>query len=263
MLLSNWKLALACLAAFTANAAGAQPVEVGLRGSELVISTEGREIPRQDLARALLSLDVEGVGPVDVRIDRILTDPHRPEGDVVLYDLSVADDAGDWRAVCAPEGDGAPHAVLQPGERGRIAIYCTAGNLGKCIRLGYRPWASVEGVALEPYWQACTRMLRADYCGNDQPTTRDGMLIDIYDTLGIQEPQPTKGLHFEAAWGPEGALCVNHPRVPQHGSLKAIVSKCPRLLGRAGPACTEDRAKHLGRPLIFNASRGDGVPESR
>jgi hypothetical protein len=52
-----------------------------------------------------------------------------------------------------------------------------------------------------------------------------------------------------------------HPRVPQNITLEALGAECPRLADRLGAACTEETASRLGRPLLFNASRGDGVPE--
>ena len=210
----------------------------------------------------MLDLDLDGGASAKVRIDAIAVDPKTPQGDVFLYDLSVSDAAGGWAPVCAPEADGKPHAILRPAPQGRIAILCTAGALGKCIRFGYRPWATAGGRSLEPYWQACARMVRADYCGDEQPTTRDGMLIDLWDEAGVQERAGAEGLSFEAAWAAEGALCVAHPRVPQNVTLETLEKACPRLSGRLGPACTPDAARRWGSPLLFNDSRGDGLPET-
>jgi ADYC domain-containing protein len=150
--------------------------------------------------------------------------------------------------------------VLQRAHNGAIAIYCTAGALGKCIRWGYRPWAVRDGVALRPYWQACVRMVQADYCGDDRPTTRDGMQISIYDPLGINPRGGGLEFPFEAAWDADGARCVAHPRLPQNITLDALEAACPRLAGHLGASCTESAARRLGQPLLFNASRGDGVP---
>lgn len=230
-------------------------------GSELVVSIEGRQIPRADLTGAVLALKLQDGGLTDVRIDHVFTDPKRLESDVVLYDLSIADSGGTWTPVCEAEPDGAPHAVLQPTSGGAIAIFCTAGALGKCIRLGYRPWAVRDGVPLDAYWRACVKMIRADYCGDGQPTTLDGMLIDIHDPLGIQIREGAPGLSFEAAWDEQGAVCVAHPRVPQKAPLQSIGATCPRLLDHLGPACTESAANRQGVPLLYNASRGDGIPE--
>lgn len=254
-------LTAAALAA-VAFAAQAGAARVELQGSELRLIVDGAAQPAAALAGAKLTLMLEDGSIAEVRIDRLTTDRGIPEGDVILYDLSVADADGVWRPVCEAEADGVPHAILQPSADGRIAILCTAGALGKCIRLGYRPWGMRDGVALDGYWRACVKMIRADYCGDDQPTTRDNMLIDLYDRLGIHTAEPMPGLTFEAAWDATGALCVAHPRVPQKIALEVLARNCPRLAGRLGPVCTEGAASDYGTPLIFNASRGDGVPES-
>src|SRR5207244_135325 len=72
---------------------------------------------------------------------------------------------------------------------------------------------------LKDYHQACTRMARADYCGNGTSHTVEGNLIDMYDNLGIRTRSVTaeRGvdpslLSFEAAWGPDGAYCLDHVR---------------------------------------------------
>jgi hypothetical protein len=243
--------------------AQASPAKVELRGSELVLIIDDVARPGAALTGAVLALALEDGSEAEVRIDRLAPDPRVPEGDVILYDLSIPGDDGAWVPVCEPEADGAPHAILQPTEDGRIAIFCTAGALGKCIRLGYRPWAARDGVALDAYWRACVRMIRADYCGDDQPTTRDGMLINIHDRLGIQRRDDAPGLTFEAAWNAAGAVCVAHPRVPQKATLESLATSCHRLSGKLGAVCTENTATRFGAPLMFNASRGDGVPETK
>lgn len=243
----------------------ADTASVELQGSELVVTTGGRKLARSELIGAVLALVQEDGRVANVRIDSIVTDLRRAEGDVVLYDLSVADESGAWVPVCRPEPDGLPHAVLLPQSDGAILINCTAGARGKCIRLGYRPWAVRDGVPLEAYWNACIHMIRADYCGDNRPATRDGMLINIYDNLSIQQraapPEPGADFPFEAAWDEQGAICVAHPRVPQKFSLEALAAECPRLSDHLGPGCTEAEAQSLGTPLVFNASRSDGVPE--
>jgi ADYC domain len=254
-------IAVAAALAATASHAQAAPALVELHGSELVLVVDGVARPAAALVGAMLTLALEDGSLAQVRVDRVAADPRIPEGDVFLYDLSIAGDNGAWTPVCEPEADGAPHAILQRAADGQIAIFCTGGALGKCIRLGYRPWAIKGGVSLDVYWRACVKMIRADYCGDDQPTTLNGMLIDIYDPLGIQKREGKAGLTFEAAWYEDGALCVAHPRVPQKATLQWLADTCPRLAGQLGPECTETSAERFGTPLMFNASRGDGVPE--
>jgi hypothetical protein len=87
------------------------------------------------------------------------------------------------------------------------------------------------------------------------------MLIDLYDTLGIQRPAQTKGregLRFEAAWNTQGALCVAHTWVSKRVTLARLAKTCPRLRGRlGGDACIEARAQagEYGPVLLFNRSR--------
>jgi hypothetical protein len=46
---------------------------------------------------------------------------------------------------------------------------------------------------------ACFRMMPADYCGNGNPHTRDGTLIEIWDREGIQVDTSVPDLSSEAA----------------------------------------------------------------
>lgn len=115
--------------------------------------------------------------------------------------------------VCEP-GD---HGVLVPGRwdaRGHhvedateITYSCMSGVIAKCVSWGYAPWLTSAADHA-----ACTRLARADYCGDGTSWTMDGTLIGVHDQLGVQ-PQASGGsLQFEAAWGPEGALCVARTR---------------------------------------------------
>ena len=103
-------------------------------------------------------------------------------------------------------------------------------------------------------YNACIRMVRADYCGNGTPTTKEGQQIDIYDDHGIEKSANTPTMDFEAGWMPNGAACVRHVRVKENISLESLVAACPRLKDRVGSACNEDMARNLGARL-FNRSR--------
>ena len=80
--------------------------------------------------------------------------------------------------------------------------------------------------------------VRADYCGDGVGHTRNGMPIDIFDRIGIQREEPGPKMSLEAAWGPEGAVCVHHARLGKP-DLAALVALCPRLKGHVGEACGE------------------------
>ena len=104
--------------------------------------------------------------------------------------------AGAWQ-----EG---PGHVDRPGV---LTYACESGVLTKCTRWGYRPWTLGQAAH-----DACTRMARADYCGDGVSWTRDGTLVNLYDTLGVQISDPVPEMYFEAGWGPRGAICVNDAR---------------------------------------------------
>ena len=161
-----------------------------------------------------------------IRIDFVEPDPRDPAGEVMLYGLSEQDhDSGEWRNACLPDPDGrrlgfplagafSADGTYRPAP-GKLLITCTGGAEGKCVRFGYRPWGHTpDGVSLAPYYQACVRMVRADYCGDGVGHTRNGTPVDIFDRIGIQRDEVAEGMTLEAAWGPEGAVCVSHTRFP-------------------------------------------------
>ena len=96
------------------------------------------------------------------------------------------------------------------------------------------------------------RMVRADYSGDGKGTTRDGMLIDLYDVAGIELDTGPSGMDFEAGWTKDGAVCVRHVRVKENTSLDAL-EKLTSLRGRTGAVCTEQFARAHGA-VIFNRS---------
>ena len=97
--------------------------------------------------------------------------------------------------------------------------------------------------------------MRGDYCGDGRHFTRDGTWIDIYDRICVQRSDEDPSLSFEAAWGPAGAFCVAHTRVPEIITLDALAPECPRLQGRLGPqACHEN----VAGSLIIHRSRVNG-----
>jgi hypothetical protein len=95
-------------------------------------------------------------------------------------------------------------------------------------------------------------MMRGDYCGDGRAFTRDGTLIDIYDRIGIQKSDQDPSMSFEAAWGPNGAICVARTRLPDLIDLAGLARTCPRLSSRLGPAACND-AERDG--LVMNRSR--------
>jgi hypothetical protein len=259
----SWLLGLAVAAVGCSAAAAANGPLVAVVGTQIEVrAADGSTLPRDRLIGAILALRAEDGERLRVKIEEVMADPKDKTGEVLLYRFTAQDAAGAWQPICSPDPDGRQLGIAQPGAHGEVVIWCTAGALGKCVRFGYHPWGHLaNGASLAPYHRACVNMVRADYIGDDHGTTRNGMLIDIYDHVGVQSLTPGRpDLRFEAAWGERGALCVAHVRVPQNISLDRLVAMAPRFAGRVGDACTEEAAATMGEPLLFNRSRGNGIP---
>lgn len=252
--------AVALAAALTAlppcaSRAESQSVQaVAAEGTELVVSLpDGRVLRSADLVGAVLHID-DGGTPRTVRIDAV---EREAKTGVWLHSLSVQVDSGAFEPFCDPDPDGRRLAFPLAGraqkdgrliaDATRFELVCTSGAQGKCVRFGYEPWR-----ALDTY-NACVRMVRADYCGDGKPTTRNGTKIDLYDSAGVQTPDPGDGMSFEAGWTADGAVCVAHPRIVQNITLPALEARCPRLRGKTGAMCTEAAAQAAGA-LIYNRS---------
>lgn len=123
-------------------------------------------------------------------------DPQDPDQEIYLYTvLYKKSPDSQWQNLCKSDGDNLTKAILLSGEWDKtgkhidnqeVTIACINGVLAKCVRWGYKPWKTIEAISLRDYHQACTRMARADYCGNGISHTKDGTIIDLYDRLGIQ-----------------------------------------------------------------------------
>lgn len=245
-------------AGFAVSASAADPVleAITVAGADLrVLLSDGRILHGHDLIGGTLDQVAPDGRLVRLQVRDAFADPRSPAGDVWLFDLRVAQPDGTTEPLCEPDPDGRRLAMPRPDGKGGYSLTCTAGAIGKCIRWGYRPWAtSPRGEPLAPLHAACVRLVRADYAGNDHGRTRTGTPIDLWDALGIQQPEVRDALPFEAGWTPDGAVCVAHPRVPENGDLDAIVAEQPRLAGRTGPvACTETAAREAGA-ILFNRS---------
>src|SRR5262249_33047459 len=142
--------------------------------------------------------------------------------DIALYGFSVGASDGSWSPLCVEldgtTGQAIPLAGRWDGSQGTstggswiddpssITLASTGYALAKCTLLGYRPWAG-----LRDHHETCTRLLRADYCGDGTSYTLDGRPIDLYDAIGIQSD--TESWSFEAEWDAGGARCLSQQRV--------------------------------------------------
>jgi hypothetical protein len=119
----------------------------------------------------------------------------RRNTDLFLYDVSVIDFDGTAKPLC-PSGQSAmalagywDKTATHHNDANKLSFVCTNGTIAKCVRWGYRPWASAykNGVKvgfptpLAQYHQGCVRAAMADYCGDGTSFTQDGTVVDISD----------------------------------------------------------------------------------
>jgi ADYC domain len=184
---------------------------------------------------------------VPLRIDAVIP-LTAPNADVLTYRVSY-DSGGVWAPLCGLDTASQPIAAiavnglwdLRQGvatggsyiaDAASFTFACRNAAIGKCVEAGYKPWKSAFGFpSLQGHLTACTRLLRADYCGDGTSWTVDGRLVDIYDISLIQlDTNPT--WTFEAYWATTGATCVSDQRY--YDASKGIPA-C--LLTRHSPNC--------------------------
>ncbi len=232
----------------------------------VLVSLNSSSLSAADVGSVILGSSSDG-SPVEVSICQAEPDPSDPQ--MVWYRIEAWNPvAQQWDNPCVPSGSVPnPRALAVSGVwdstgahqqvQGKLTLACENGVISKCIGWGYKPWASHDGQSLAPLHQACTRMARADYCGNGISHTQPGTTIDMYDSLGVQLPttKPSQAWNparasFEAAWAPEGATCLARTR---HGqALGTIMQECP---GRFSSSTLVD----LGQGDICTVQRS-GVP---
>jgi hypothetical protein len=191
-------------------------------------------------------------------------DPKDPKGEISIYTVYYQDSNKKWQNLCRGDTSFPAKAVFLQGSwnktgeyqpnKSLVTVSCANQGLGKCMRFGYKPWSSFNGHTLRDYHQACSRMVRADYCGDGVGHTKDGTPINIYDRLGIQKPDVVPNMSFEAAWGADGAVCINHVRWPEDWDY--VKQVCPRRLAKDIKNCTtaSQVQKNYPQALIFNDS---------
>jgi hypothetical protein len=116
--------------------------------------------------------------------------------------------SGQWVSLCpfhAATGGATAMAIAEdPSQPNRFFFACTAtGVAAKCARIwGFRPWRNDHSYvwddssntwtdqtyAMKPFYDACKIAARAAYCQDRQSFTRNGTLVDLYDTRQLVWP---------------------------------------------------------------------------
>ncbi len=218
---------------------------------------QGKEL----IGATLTSFDERG-RYLRLKIEDIQPDSQDQDREVYLYTVlyhSATDNR--WYPLCQPDLAGITQAIPLTGRWDNTGAYidddsitfaCTNGALAKCVRWGYKPWKSIKGESLRDYHQACTRIVRADYCGNGIGHTKDGTPIDVYDRLGIRQRTKKSGMSFEAAWNVDGAVYLNRTRFPE--AISQLQQECPEKLIQMLSSQKADSSNSLPRLSQTSAS---------
>jgi len=196
-------------------------------------------------------------------------DPTFPEGGTSLYAIDVLAADGTSQPLCRADARGVAAAIPvaatwnEHGDRvesaSRFTFACTAGVIAKCYRWGYRPWLDGgSGDTFAQLHQSCTRMARADYCGDGHTNTFEGTLINLWDTSPAPGPLTAHGptdptFIFEAGWAPQGAVCLSKQRwvtLPPD-----VAARCPdRLIAPGASTGVATVCDTDSDALLFDAS---------
>ncbi|RKG72880.1 ADYC domain-containing protein [Corallococcus terminator] len=156
-----------------------------------------------------------------LRVDAI-TQGSGVDSDLWSYRVSYQGTDGAWRAVCQDSSGAAVSAIAVAGrwdyrqgvtgggekinDSAAFTFACEGAAIAKCMHFGYKPWATASnGQSLAGHHQACTRMVRADFCGDGESHTTDGQWVNLYDAAGVQGD--TESWSTEAEWNEGGARC--------------------------------------------------------
>jgi ADYC domain len=240
------------------------PPEVRVVGNRFELhDPAGQVLAQAALVGAVIAVDDGSGARSEIRVEAAHADPL--DADIALYTLTQRDAQGRWQPLCRAGPDGIAAAFPVSGEwtpggqhlrtPGRFGLACSGSAIGKCVRMGYKYWQTrADGAPLWALHQACTRMLRADYCGDGTPHTRDGTAVNVEDGWGIQraDPEPAR---FEASWDEAGAVCVESSRLDGTQGLAPIAARCPgHFLRREAGGCRSAPAAGGRHALLSNRS---------
>jgi hypothetical protein len=232
---------------------GIQLNGIQLNGTTLSGTLVGAAVSGEALIDATMTGALSNGGTVTLRVDAV-TSTLDPE--IKRYTISYFSDST-WKDLCGSTDAGPTQAIPLKGRWDSTGTYvsdasmftfaCRGAALAKCVEIGYKPWKSVQecksgtckSVSLAPVHQACTRMVRADYCGDGVPHTTDGTPVNVWDALGVQTEAPVSNdWKLEAEWSSSGALCVKNLR-HNVGSVTSqyINNHCPSRWSAPGFNC--------------------------
>ena len=202
---------------------------MSINGSQLTgVKSDGQAISGAGFVGANMTGTLTSGATVGLRVDSAQLLP-APNNDVWAYGMSYQlAGTTSWSPMCGSSstlaipltgtwnlGQGVAGGGSWSASATTFTFGCRGAALAKCVELGYKPWKVVGGVSLRSHHQACTRMIRADYCGDGKAWTQDGTPINVYDSLNIQTD--AGAFKLDAEWTPAGARCIWRLRDFQNG----------------------------------------------
>lgn len=261
---------------------------VTLNGTALsgIRESDGTLVSGADFVGADFDVVLEDSTSAVVRITAITSDP--PTG-LNFYTVRYNDGNG-WQDICAGgvqalpvEGTWDELTGSYIADPDKFTFACRGAALAKCIEWGYERDAPASecrdlpngpechDVDMRYLHEACTRMVRGDYCGDGVVHTADGTLVDVWDTLEIQVETANRAsdIVFEAEWSSQGATCVSHTRWAESKTTNShkdyILSHCPARWAEGNPSCGGSSSPFFAeygylapmdsRPVVRSASR--------
>jgi hypothetical protein len=191
----------------------------------------------KNLVGARFSANLDDGSILELRIEAINKHPDKNFKKLMLYTVSYAAPYAN-EYLCGLDENGAPIAAIPLNGRWDLSqgtatggswiddkdsftFGCVDAALGKCVTMGYMPWqeanfctadgSNCQATTLASHHQACTRMLRADYCGDGTSYTVDNVELNVYDSMGLQVD--TDDWALEAEWDAQGAICATAQRI--------------------------------------------------
>jgi hypothetical protein len=232
---------------------------VSMNGSALNgVSMNGVSMNGAEMLGTVWTGHLSNGDDAELRLDAMEQLP-APNDDVTAYAVSYRTAEG-WSPLCGLDATQQPVLAIPvegvwnygrgvPGGGGyapdpaAFTFACRGATIAKCVEMGYKPWRTVAatGASLRDHLAACTRALRADYCGDGQSHTVNGTTINIYDGVGVQGD--TEAWSVEAEWTPAGARFVKPA-----GAFRYL------LAGQPVPWCFEQLASpDAGAPAHFES----------
>jgi hypothetical protein len=214
-------------------------------------------ISGDDFAGVKMVGKLENKNTIDMSVESIVPG----DDDEINYFIVSFDDGqpAPWPHICGYDENDDPIPAIPLAGRWNYAtgahvvdatmftFACKGYAIAKCVEVGYKRWNSksecmaggtpCHSISLADVHQACTRTLTADYCGDGASHTVNGVLIDLWDNIGILPREGLPSPTFEAEWSPTGAVCIKNTRLGDAATYDYIQAHCPSKWQPTGDTC--------------------------